>query len=84
MAEIIIAVITGVCSIAGVVITSLTSSRKLQQQLEIAQAITNTKLESLTAEVRTHNEFARRMPVIEEKIAVINRRIDELERDRNA
>lgn len=45
-----------------------------------AQAVTETKLEELTREVRKHNEFAERIPVIEEKIKVANKRIDDLER----
>lgn len=44
-----------------------------------AQAVTDTKLEELTREVREHNNFAKRMPVVEEKIKVINHRIDDLE-----
>ena len=47
-----------------------------------AQAVTETKLEDLTREVREHNNFARRMPVIEEQIKVINHRIGDLERTR--
>ena len=49
-------------------------------QLEVAQAVTDTKIEELTREVRTHNNFAQRIPVMEEKIAVANHRIDDLER----
>ena len=78
--EIIIAVITGICSVMGVIITSAANSRKLQHQLEISQAVTNTQIKSLTEEVRTHNNFARRMPVVEEQIKVINHRIEDLER----
>ena len=44
-----------------------------------AQAVTDTKLEELTREVREHNNFAKRMPVVEEKIKVINHRIEDLE-----
>ena len=84
MESIIVSIVTGACSIIGVILASAASFRKLQQQLEISQAVMNTKLESLTNEVRTHNEFARRMPVIEEQIKVINHRIDDLERDQNA
>lgn len=83
MEGIIIAVITAAGSIAAVVITSAASSRKLQQQLEVSQAVTNTKLEALTNEVRAHNGFAQRIPVLEEKIAVANHRIDDLERGRH-
>lgn len=78
--EIIIAVITGICSVVGVIITSAANSRKLQHRLEISQAVTNTQIKSLTEEVRTHNNFARRMPVVEEQIKVINHRIEDLER----
>lgn len=84
MENIIVSIVTGACSIIGVILASAASSKKLQQQLEISQAVMNTKLESLTNEVRAHNEFARRMPVIEEQIKVINHRIDDLERDQNA
>lgn len=84
MESIIVSIVTGVCSIIGVIIASAESSRKLQQQLEISQAVMNTRLESLTNEVRAHNEFARRMPVIEEQIKVINHRLEDLERDHNA
>ena len=81
MIEIIIAVITGICSISGVVISAQASSRKLQQQLEISQAVMQTKIENLTAEVRMHNEFARRMPVMEEQIKALRHKIERSERD---
>ena len=83
MIEIIIAGITGLCSIVAVAITANASGKKIQQQLEISQAVMNTKLENLTDEVRMHNGFARRMPVIEEQIKVINHRIEDLERERH-
>lgn len=84
MESIIVSIITGICSIVAVAITSAASGKKLQQQLEVSQAVMNTKLEALTSEVRTHNEFARRMPVIEEQIKVINHRLDDLEREHHA
>lgn len=84
MESIIVSIVTGVCSIIGVILAASASSRKLQQQLEVSQAVTNTKLEALTAEVRSHNNFAQRMPVVEEQIKVINHRLDDLERDNNA
>lgn len=80
--EIIVAAITGICSIIAVIITTIASNRKIGQQLEISQAVMNTKIENLTAEVRCHNEFARRMPVIEEQIKVINHRLEDLEHER--
>lgn len=80
MESIIVSAVTGICSIVGVIIASVSSANKLQKQLEISQAVMNTKLENLTNEVRAHNEFARRMPVIEEQIKVINHRLDDLEK----
>ena len=54
-------------------------NKKTEAQLDKNQAITDTKLEALTREVREHNNFARRIPVIEEQIKVANHRIDDLE-----
>ena len=76
---IIVALITGVFSLGGVIITCHNSNRKIEAQLEKAQAVTDTKLDELTREVREHNNFARRMPVVEEQIKVINHRIEDLE-----
>lgn len=78
--EIIVAVITGLFTFAGVVVTNIVSNRKVQYQLHEQQKITDVKLEELTREVRKHNNFAERVPVIEEQIKVINHRIDDLER----
>ena len=61
-------IIVGVLTLIGV----LTSNSK-------SQAVTETKLEELTREVREHNNFAKRMPVVEEQIKVINHRIEDLE-----
>lgn len=82
--EIVVAVITGVASIVAVVITTRSGNKDIAHKLETNQAVTDTKLQALTDEVRSHNEFAKRMPVVEEQIKVINHRIDDLERsDRN-
>ena len=80
MESIIVALITGGLSLIGVIITSRSSGKKVQQQLEIAQAVTDTKIEELTREVRNHNGFADRVPILEEKMKVANHRIDDLER----
>ena len=81
--ELVIAIvpplITGVLALVGVVITSRSTAKKMQANIEKTQAVAETKLEELTREVREHNGFARRMPVVEEKIKVINHRIDDLE-----
>ena len=68
MNEIIVALITGGVTLVGVLISNQKS-----------QAVTDTKLEELTREVREHNNFARRVPVVEEQIKVINHRIEDLE-----
>lgn len=81
--ELVIAIvpplITGVLALVGVVITSRSTAKKMQANLEKHQAVTETKLEELTREVREHNGFARRMPVVEEKLSVANHRISDLE-----
>ena len=79
MEAIITALITGGLALAGVIITNVSGNRKMQSQLEKSQAVTDTKLDELTREVREHNGFARRMPVVEEQIKVINHRIEDLE-----
>jgi sensor histidine kinase YesM len=77
--EIIVAVITAGLSLVGVVISNAASNRKMSQNLRMSQAITDTKLDELTREVREHNNFAKRMPVVEEQIKVANHRIEDLE-----
>lgn len=79
METVISAVITGALALIGVVITNSASNRQMQHKLDLSQAVTNEKISELTREVREHNNFARRMPVVEEKIKVINNRIDDLE-----
>lgn len=88
---VIAAVITGIFAIIGQIVISRGNNKAMMEQmdkqnqladarLEKAQAITDTKLEELTREVRAHNNFAQRMPVLEEKISVANHRIEDLER----
>ena len=79
---IVVALITGGLSLAGVVTTCLATARKNENQLKITQAVTETKLDELTREVREHNGFARRMPVVEEQIKVINHRLTDLEQQK--
>ncbi len=75
---IVSALITGGLSLTGVVITCLATARKNENALKIAQAVTDTKIEELTREVREHNGFARRMPVVENQIQNINGTLEEL------
>lgn len=74
------ALITGGLSLAGVVVTCLATAKKNENAMKISQAVTDTKIDELTREVREHNGFARRMPVVEEQIKVINHRLADLER----
>lgn len=80
MDEIIVAVITGLASVIAVIITNNRSNREMNHKLETAQAVTDTKLDELTREVRLHNNFAQRIPVLEEQNKELFYRIKELER----
>jgi hypothetical protein len=91
---IIVALITGGLSLIGVIITSARSNQqlfdkldkqsevndqKLDAKLERFQAVTDTKLDELTREVRRHNDFAERIPTLEEKAKAADRRLTDLE-----
>ena len=76
---IIVALITGGLSLVGVIITCAVTARKNETAMRVSQAVTDTKIEELTREVRAHNNFAQRMPVVEEQIKVINHRLTDLE-----
>lgn len=84
--SVIVALIGAVATILGVVITNRSMLQKqadnLDKQLAVHEALTNQKIEELTREVREHNNFAKRVPVIEEQIKVANHRIDDLEQVR--
>lgn len=84
--EIIVAIISGgislICSLitlVGVIISNVAAGRKTQARIETAQAVTDTNIVELTREVREHNGFAKRVPVVEEQIKVINHRLNDLE-----
>ena len=75
-----VALITGGLSLIGVIITCLATAKKNETAVKVSQAVTDTKIQELTREVRLHNHFAQRMPVVEEQIKVINHRLTDLER----
>ena len=77
---VVAALITGGLALVGVALTVWAGNSKLQHKMDVAQSVTDTKLEELTREVRLHNNFAQRVPVLEEKVAVANHRITDLER----
>ena len=68
----------GILTLIGVVITNTKANREIEHKLEMAQAVTETRIDELTREVREHNNFARRMPVVEEQIKVINHQYEDL------
>ena len=87
---VIVAIITGVLSLAGVIITSVSNRKKISAdfqrsseladaRLETKLAVIDTRLNALTEEVRKHNNFASRMPTMEEKVAQMEKRVDYLE-----
>ena len=79
--SIIVALVTASAAILSNIVLSNKNSREIDHKLETHQAVTDTKLDELTREVREHNSFARRMPVLEEKISVANHRIEDLENE---
>ncbi len=90
MTEIIVSIIGAVATITAVILNSRQSRKDMVNELRLqqeradaamrqSQALTDAKLEALTEEVREHNNFARRMPVVEEQIKVINHRLSDLE-----
>lgn len=80
MESIIVALITGGMSLVGVFISNIKSNKDIESKIEIQQAVTDAKLEELTREVRAHNNFAQRVPVLEEQMKVANHRIEDLEK----
>lgn len=81
MESILVALITGGLSLVGIIITNMASNKKIESQLMVAQGITDTKIDNLTAEVKKHNGFADRIPRIETRLDNMERRIDRLEDD---
>ena len=85
MTEIIVALITalvpGTLSLIGVVVTNHKAAKATAAKIETCQAVTDCKIEELTREVREHNGFARRMPVVEEQISKLDREVDEIKRE---
>lgn len=84
--SIIVAIITGGLSLIGVIVsnnrTAQSMDKSMDAKLDKQQAVNETKLEELTREVRAHNNFAQRIPVLEEQIKVANHRIEDLEKEK--
>ena len=75
----VFSLLVGLLSFAGVVISNSKSNRDVQYKIKTAQEVTDTKLEELTREVRTHNDFAMKIPVMQEEINRLKARVQELE-----
>lgn len=78
--SIVVAIITGGLSLVGVVITCLVTAKKSEKNAAVAQAVMDTKLDELTREVREHNGFAQKMPVIQTQVDELKRRVSTLEK----
>ena len=76
---VVVALITGGCSVLGVIITNLASNRKVEQQIEKSQAVTEVKIEQLTQEVRRHNSFGDRITALEEKVRNMSERMERMD-----
>lgn len=79
---IIVAIITGGLSLIGAIVSNNRTAQSMDAKLDKQQAVTETKLEELTREVRMHNNFAQKIPVMEEQIKVANHRITDLEKEK--
>ena len=77
---IIVGLIAAIASIIAAILTSRATQNKVQENLNTSDAVQNEKIDQLRKSVDKHNNFAQRIPVIEEKISVANHRIDDLER----
>lgn len=77
--SIIVSLITGGLSFLGVVITSLATAKKAEKAAAVSQAVTETKIDELTREVREHNGFAQKMPVIQSQVDDLKSRVSALE-----
>lgn len=73
--------ISALATIVSVVITTKANNKEITHQMETSQAVTDTKLQALTDEVRIHNGFARRMPVVEEQVKQLTTRMEHVEKE---
>jgi type II secretory pathway pseudopilin PulG len=78
MESIIVAIITGGLALIGVIFSNAQSNRKIEQQLQTAQAVTDVKIDNLREEVKKHNDFACKIPVIEQRLTQVEEDIKDL------
>ena len=79
MESVLPSIITGVLALIGIIITNLMSNKQIENKLVTAQAVTDTKIDALTEEVKKHNNFATRVPVMEANLQALEHRIKTLE-----
>ena len=80
---VIVAIITGVLSLAGTIITVMVGMSKANKNIEITQAITSEKLDQLKEEVKKHNDFGQRIPIIELKVSNLEQKVEAIEHGNN-
>lgn len=78
METIISSLIAGGLALVGVIITNVANSRSIENKLAMSQAVTETKLDALTEEVRKHNNFAERVPVLELEVQQLKETLKEV------
>ena len=80
MESVISALIAGGLALVGVIITNMSNSKSIENKLATSQAVTETKLDTLTEEVRKHNNFAERIPVLESRVSVLEENVKGLKK----
>lgn len=83
MESILPSIITGVLALIGVIISNISSNKQVENKLVTAQAVTDQKIVALTEEVRKHNNFATRVPVLEANMQSIEHRLENLEQQKS-
>ena len=78
--SVIVALITGAITLVGTILTVTAQTKKTDESIRVNQAVIDTKLEELTREVRTHNNFAQRLPVVEEQVKQLTDRVENIEK----
>lgn len=79
--ELLITIITGISTISSVIISNRATNKEVTHKLETHQAVTDTKLDNITAEVHKNNQYAERVPVIEERLNDCVRRVEVVENE---
>lgn len=77
--SILVALISGAFTLTGVIVSNMLARKKTEQAMAVSQAVTDTRIEELTREVREHNHFATRMPVLEQRLKTVEKKVEALE-----